>query len=123
MCPSPAAADLWFSLRTPFDYFRVRNGWNAEAAWYTARRSPHPVGCFTEPVRLARPLEEYSFTRTYIKATAERRPVEGGRPSPFWAAADHAKTSQDWRYRGIDTDHMILVNKPADLIALLLELT
>jgi pimeloyl-ACP methyl ester carboxylesterase len=93
-----------------------------EAAWHTARRSPHPVGCFIEPARLARPLEEYPFTRTYIKATAEHRPVDGGRPSPFWAAADHAKTSQDWRYREIDTDHMIMANKPADLVALLLEL-
>jgi len=63
------------------------------------------------------------FTRTYIKATADRRPVGGGRPSPFWAAADRAKTSQGWRYREIDTDHMIMVNKPADLVALLLELT
>jgi len=94
-----------------------------EAAWYTARRSPHPVGCFTEPVRLARPLEDYPFTRTYVKATAEPRPVGGGRPAPFWAAADHAKTSPDWRYREIDTDHMIVANRPAELVALLLELT
>jgi pimeloyl-ACP methyl ester carboxylesterase len=94
-----------------------------EAAWHAVRRSPHPLGCFTEPARLARPLEEYPFTRTYIKATEEPRPVDGGRPSPFWAAADHAKTSQDWRYREIDTDHMILANRPAELVALLLELT
>jgi pimeloyl-ACP methyl ester carboxylesterase len=93
-----------------------------EAAWYTARRSPHPVGCFIEHVRLARPLEEYPFTRTYIKATEEPRPVDGGRPSPFWAAADHAKTSQDWRYREVGTDHMILANRAPELVALLLEL-
>jgi pimeloyl-ACP methyl ester carboxylesterase len=88
-----------------------------EAAWYTARRSPHPVGCFIEPARLARPLEEYPFTRTYIKARQEPRPVDGGRPSPFWAAADDAKTSQHWRYRELGTDHLVLVNRPAELVA------
>ena len=91
--------------------------------WAAARRSPHPVGCFTEPVTLARPLEGYPFTRTYVKATREPRPVVGGRVSAFWTAADHAKTSQDWRYREVDSDHVIAMNRPADLVALLLELT
>jgi pimeloyl-ACP methyl ester carboxylesterase len=95
----------------------------AAADWSAARRSPHPVGCFTEPVRLERPLEEYPFTRTYVKATREPRPAGGGRASAFWTAADHAKTSQDWRYREVDSDHVIAMNRPADLVALLLELT
>ncbi len=94
-----------------------------EAAWYTARRSAHPVGCFTEPVRLLKPLESYPFTRTYIKATEEARPVDDERPSPFWRAADRTKTDPAWRYRELDTDHMILVNRPAELVELLLELT
>jgi pimeloyl-ACP methyl ester carboxylesterase len=93
-----------------------------EAAWYTARRSPHPVGCFTEPVRLRKPLEDYPFTRTYIKATEDPRPATGTRPSPFWRAAGRAKTDPAWRYREIDTDHMILANRPAELVTLLLEL-
>ena len=83
----------------------------------------YPVGCFTEPVRLERPLEEYPFTRTYVKATQEPRPTAGGRASAFWTAAEHAKTSQDWRYLEVDSDHLIALNRPADLVALLLELT
>ncbi len=43
----------------------------AEGAWMEARRTPHPSGCFTEPVRLARPLEDFEFARTYIKATLD----------------------------------------------------
>ena len=93
------------------------------ADWSAARRSAHPVGCFIEPVRLERPLEEYPFTRTYVKATQEPRRAGDGRGSAFWTAADHAKTSQDWRYREVDSDHMIPLNRPADLVALLLELT
>ena len=92
------------------------------ADWSTARRSPHPVGCFTEPVRLQRPLEEFPFTRTYVKATQDTA-GRGGRASAFWTAAEHAKASQDWRYREVDSDHVIPINRPADLVALLLELT
>jgi pimeloyl-ACP methyl ester carboxylesterase len=91
----------------------------AEAAWSGARRTPHPVGCFTEPVRLARPLEDYPFTRTYVKATGEPRPEHG---APFWDAADRARQSPAWRYREVDTDHMIPSNRPEDLVRLLLEL-
>jgi pimeloyl-ACP methyl ester carboxylesterase len=93
-----------------------------ESAWSAARRSPHPVGCFTEPVRLERPLVEYPLTRTYIKATQEPRPVAGARPSAFWTAADNAKASQDWRYHEVDSDHVIPLNRPDDLAAILLGL-
>jgi pimeloyl-ACP methyl ester carboxylesterase len=92
----------------------------AEAAWANPRRTPQPAGCFTEPVRLGRALEDYPFTRTYIKATGEPRPEGGG---PFWDAADRARRSPAWRYREIATNHMILSNRPGDLARLLLELT
>ena len=94
-----------------------------EAAWFSKRRSPHPVGCFIEPVRLRKALEDYPFTRTYVKATEEPQPQPGVRPSPFWRAAERAKSDPAWRYREIDTDHMIPINRPADLVQLLLELT
>ena len=93
------------------------------AAWHFARRSPHPVGCFTERVRLRQPLEDYPFSRTYIKATADTRTPEGDRRHPFWQAADRTKSDPAWRYREIDTDHMIPVNRPAELTELLVELT
>ena len=85
-----------------------------EAAWAQAR------GCFTEPVRLAQPLERYPFSRTYIKATQPPR-AEGG-SSAFWAAAGRAQASGLWRYAEIDTNHMIANNKPQELAELLLEL-
>jgi hypothetical protein len=91
-----------------------------DAAWSNARRTPHPAACFTEPVRLARPLEDHPFTRTFIKATGEPRPE---RADPFWAAADRARQSPAWRYREVATGHMIPNNRPADLVRLLLELS
>ncbi|HEY7431114.1 MAG TPA: alpha/beta hydrolase family protein [Streptosporangiaceae bacterium] len=109
-----AQASGWLVPPSPREYDDP-----AEAAWMTARRTPHPVGCFTEPVALARPLEDFPFTRTYIKATGEPRPDPGG---PFWDAADRARESAAWRYREIPTNHMIASNRPQDLVRCLLEL-
>jgi pimeloyl-ACP methyl ester carboxylesterase len=89
-----------------------------EAAWANERRTAQPVGCFTEPVRLPRPLEAYPFTRTYIKATGDPRPQAG---HPFWDAADRVRQSPAWRYREIATNHMIPNNRPEELAGLLLE--
>jgi hypothetical protein len=83
--------------------------------------SPHPVGCFTETVYLSGPLEEFPFTRNYIRAT-------GGEPStqqggPFARAAEHARRSDKWAYHEIAASHMIPVNRPDDLSRILLALT
>lgn len=91
-----------------------------EAAFANPRRTPHPIGCFTEPVRLRRPLEDHPFTRTYIKATAESPTAPG--TDVFWAAAGRARSSPHWRYREIATNHMIPNNRPQELAELLLEL-
>jgi hypothetical protein len=95
----------------------------AQVDWFSARRSWHPVGCFTEAVRLRMPLEDFPFTRTYVKALKEPPAAAGTGASAFWRAAEYAKTNQAWRYREIDTDHMIPINRPAELVELLLELT
>ncbi|HSZ41752.1 MAG TPA: alpha/beta fold hydrolase [Trebonia sp.] len=92
-----------------------------DAAWHLARRVPHPARCFSEPVRLRKPLEDHRCTRTYIKATAEPRPSPN-RPSAFWATADRVRRDPAWRYREIDTNHMILANRPGELVDLLLPL-
>ena len=92
----------------------------AEAAFANARRTPHPVGCFTEAVRLARPLESYPFSRTYIRATADEPDAPAA--DVFDAAAARARTSPDWRYHEIATGHMVASNRPHELSQLLLEL-
>ena len=91
----------------------------AVAAFAVPRRTPHPVGCFTEPVRLARPQEEFPFTRTHVRAT-----VGAGGPGAgaFDAAAARARNSDAWRYREVATTHMVPDNRPGGLADLLLEL-
>jgi pimeloyl-ACP methyl ester carboxylesterase len=91
-----------------------------EAAWQNARRVPHPVRCFIEPIRISKPIEEYSFGLTYIKATADSRDAPGG--DAFWDAADHARVSSRWRHYEIATTHMVASNRPQELTVLLAEI-
>ncbi len=92
----------------------------AEQAWAEARRVGHPRGCFTEPVHLSKPLEQWPFSRRYIKATGEPRPA-GEPPHAFRRAAHSTRNNPTWRYREIETNHMVPNNKPAELTQLLLE--
>ena len=89
-----------------------------EAQWVTQRRTPHPAGCFTEPVYLAQPLEDYPFSRTYIKATVK---VDGEPAAEaFERAGGHARSSAAWHYHEIATNHMVASNRPQELAELLL---
>jgi hypothetical protein len=92
----------------------------AETAWSNARRTAQPARCFSEPVRLDRPLESHPFGRTYIKAADD--PPRGDRPSPFVAVAERVRADPAWRYHEIDSNHMIPQNRPEELVALLLPL-
>lgn len=91
----------------------------AEAQWMAPRRTTHPQGCFSEPVQLSRPLEDFAFSRTYIKATAAPENDPGN--AAFWQAARHAQASPAWRYFEIATNHMVANNRPQELAALLLQ--
>ena len=91
-----------------------------EEAWQSARRGPHPARCFTEAVRLTRPLEEQPFGLTYIKATDDGREAPGG--EAFWAAAERANSSDRWKYFEIATTHMVASNRPEELSRMLLQL-
>ena len=93
----------------------------AEGEWVKERRTPHPRACFTEPVYLAQPLESFSFTRTYIKATVSVANEPGA--AAFWRAAKHAQASPAWRYFEIATNHMVSSNKPAETSELLMKAT
>lgn len=93
----------------------------AEEAWANARRRPHPVRSFTEPVALRRPLEEHAFGLSYIKATAEPESAPGN--AAFWAAARYAAAHPRWDYHEIVTTHVVQHHRPEALAELLLALS
>jgi pimeloyl-ACP methyl ester carboxylesterase len=92
----------------------------AEAAWNEVRRTPQPYRTFEEKVRLARPLEEFGFGLTYIKALDD--PRDPTRKNPFWDAAERVRSNDSWRYLEIDTNHMIPQNRPRELASILLSM-
>jgi pimeloyl-ACP methyl ester carboxylesterase len=91
-----------------------------QAEFANARRVPHPIGCFTEPVRLSRPLEDHPFTRTYIKATADPPDALGAKA--LWDTGGRLRHSPAWSYVEVASNHMIPVNRPEELAKILLEL-
>lgn len=92
----------------------------AEAAFSGPRRTPQPVACFAEPVRLSRPVEDWPFPRTYVRATVEEPGVLTN--AAFDAAAARVRASEAWHYREIATTHLVAQNRPRELADLLLEL-
>ena len=89
-------------------------------AWSNARRVNQPIGTFTEPAALSKPLEDWDFTRTFIKASADPDEAED---SAFWNAARYAAASPAWNYHEIATNHMVPMNRPEELATILLALT
>lgn len=88
-----------------------------ETEWANERRSGQPVATFTEPVALDRPLEDWPFTRTYVKASAD--PGEAA-DSAFYRAAAMAAESPAWQTHEIATNHMIPLMEPDALASILL---
>ena len=91
---------------------------SAEAAARLALLSPQPIGTFEEKVHLSVPLEERAFTRTYVKATADR-PGDASRTSAFWAATARVKADPRWRCYELPCGHGIHREMPQELKAIL----
>lgn len=89
----------------------------AEGAWSAPRRSAQPLGTFTEPVRLSKPIEEWPFSRTYILCSAPN----SERNAASLERIAYTRTHPAWRFREIETTHMVAQNRPDDLVRLLLE--
>ena len=88
-------------------------------AWSDARRVGQPIGTLTQPVALSRPLEDWHFTRTFIKAAADPNEAVD---SAFWRAHHHAEASPAWTAHQIESNHMVPMTKPDELAAILLDL-
>ncbi len=85
--------------------------------WAAARRRPQSRATFEEKVRLSMPLEERSFSLTYIVATL--RPD----PSPYFdQTAERLRHDPRWTVREVEGDHNMQMSNPSGLAELLLEL-
>ena len=87
----------------------------ADQEWFGPRRSPQPAATFAEPVSLPQAIEDYGCSLNYIKATADETESAD---SAFWRAARMAQQSARWNYFEVATNHMVAINRPAELAKL-----
>jgi pimeloyl-ACP methyl ester carboxylesterase len=78
------------------------------ARWTHRQLTPHPVACYTKPVRLANPAGN-GRPMTYIACTRPRYPVSAG-------MHEKVQAMPHIRYRPIEAGHNCIISAP-DLVA------
>ena len=78
------------------------------AAWTHQRLTPHPVACYTKPIRLENPAGN-GRPMTYIACTRPRYPVSAG-------MHEKVQAMPHIRYRPIEAGHNCIISAP-DLVA------
>jgi pimeloyl-ACP methyl ester carboxylesterase len=78
------------------------------AAWTHRQLTPHPVACYTKPIRLYHPAGN-GRPMTYIACTAPRYPVSAG-------THEKVQTMSHIRFRPIEAGHNCILSAP-DLVA------
>jgi hypothetical protein len=82
---------------------------------------PMPIKTLEEKVRLRKPLEQFAFTRTYVKAGGPPGTERGG-AAPFWQAAERTRNDAAWRYFELPCGHGIHREMPYEMAGILLGL-
>ena len=80
----------------------------ALAAWTHRQLTPHPVACYTKPIRLKNPAGN-GRPMTYIACTKPRYPVSAG-------MHEKVQAMPHIRYRPIEAGHNCIISAP-DLVA------
>ena len=78
------------------------------AAWTHRQLTPHPVACYTKPIRLHHPAGN-GRPMTYIACTKPRYPVSAG-------MHEKVQTMPNVRFRPIEAGHNCIISAP-DLVA------
>jgi pimeloyl-ACP methyl ester carboxylesterase len=83
------------------------------AAYVDARTSPQPVGTFTQPLKLSGGIDRVK-KKIYIYANAPA-------PTTFTQFYDKLKADPDWTVRTLPCTHLVQIDMPDELTALLLQ--
>jgi pimeloyl-ACP methyl ester carboxylesterase len=92
----------------PAAMFRVNAN---DAAWVDSKMTPHPVKCFTETLRVSGAYSTIS-TRVYIRA----RDFES---AAFDTAFNRCRADRGWETIEMKCGHDVMVDGPAELVAVL----
>jgi pimeloyl-ACP methyl ester carboxylesterase len=83
------------------------------AAFVDARTSPHPAACFAQPVKLTGGIERIK-RKTYIYANVPA-------PTAFTPFYEKARGKPGWTVHTLPCTHLVQVDMPNELTALLLQ--
>jgi hypothetical protein len=83
------------------------------AAFVDARTSPHPTACFVQPVKLTGGIDRIK-KKTYIYANVPA-------PTAFTPFYEKARSKPDWTVHTLPCTHLVQVDMPNELTALLLQ--
>jgi pimeloyl-ACP methyl ester carboxylesterase len=82
-----------------------------DRAWVDAKCTPQPFATFTEPASVTGALESIG-RKAYVRATAY--------PAPhFDAVVETLRSNPAWRLRSLPCGHDLMIDRPAELAALL----
>lgn len=85
-------------------------------AWVLDRFTPHPLGTWTQPIRLGNQAAD-AIPRAYIFCTEDRDPDS---PDPAYLA--RVRADPTWRYRELTANHSAPITQPGETAAALLDL-
>ena len=105
-----ASGDDWRVPPIPAAVFAVNV---ADRDWVDRQCTPHPLACFEERLKLAGGISRIKDVH-YILATGFR---EGSPFPPFYARAQ----KKHWKATTIESGHDVMLDKPQELVAMLLE--
>jgi pimeloyl-ACP methyl ester carboxylesterase len=105
-----ATGDGWLAPPIPAAVFNVNP---ADREWVDAQCTPHPVACFEQRLKLTGKIDRIERI-TYILATGFR---ESTPFPPFHARAQ----ARGWKTATIDAGHDVMLDKPDELVGMLLE--
>lgn len=92
----------------PASYYHV----NAkDAAWVDSKMTPHPVKCFTEPLKMTDAYQTIA-EKLYIRALDFKS-------NSFDAALERCRADRTWKTMVMKCGHDIMVDQPAELASIL----
>ncbi len=101
----------WIPVRSA-ENFEVRDA--ADRDWVNRRCTPHPFATMSKPIHLTGAWQSVA-AKAYILAA-------GYSASSFGPYAERAKADGDWKYFEVDCPHDVMVDEPAALSKILMQL-
>jgi len=92
----------------PASYFHVNAN---DLAWVNSKLTPHPIGCFTEELKVTRAYESIS-KKVYIRAPLFQI-------AAFDNALERCRADSSWKTETVTCGHDVMIDQPEILTAIL----